>query len=783
MSHLVIVESPAKARTIGNYLGDGYTVMATMGHVRDLPKSVKGVDVDAGFVMRYEPIAGKAGTIHDLKTAALDAEKIFLATDPDREGEAISWHLKEILGLDDDRALRVTFNEITKREVQSSIQKPRQIDYQLVDAQQARRALDRIVGYEVSPVLWRKIKGGLSAGRVQSVACRLVVDRENEIRAFTPVEYWTLEVTLQRVEGQGRFVAQYFAPLGSKKVELHTQEEAQAILSAVQASPFSVLSVTHSDKKRSPAPPFTTSTLQQEASRRLGMVPKRTMSIAQQLYEGISVHGHGLTGLITYMRTDSLRLSDEAVADVRRHIEGVYGKAYLPSAPRVYKSKAGAQDAHEAIRPSYIDLPPDQVKSSLTTDQYKLYKLIWDRFVSCQMENALYDLLTIDSASAGHVFRANHTSVKFAGFTAVYVESREEDEDEAGQTLPDLKQGEALRLTDTAPEQHFTKPPARYTEASLIRAMEEKGIGRPSTYAPTISTISDREYVVRENRQLRPTQLGEAVTAYMVDKFNDIVDVEFTARMENDLDQVEEGKKEWKAMLSEFYGGFSKTLEKAISDQGRVKIPDEKTDQICSVCGRNMVIRVGRFGRYMACEGYPDSCKNTRPLSEETPGLCPLCGAKILKKKSKRGFSYFGCEKAPSCSFITWDTPVQDACPTCGKTLFKNRTLKVPFCENPACAAFVPEDQRGYRKKKTEESGEDAAKSAKTTGAKKPGAKTAGAKTTTKKPASKAATAKAAIKKTATKKPAVKAADAKTASKTAVKTPRSRKPAPGPDAS
>ena len=772
---LVIVESPAKAKTIEKYLGSNYKVTASMGHLRDLPKSTMGVDIENGFVPDYKPVKGREDIIDDLKKKAKAAGIVYLATDPDREGEAISWHLKELLELPDEKARRVTFNEITKKVVNESIAHPRNIDDNLVNAQQARRILDRIVGYKLSPLLWRKIRRGLSAGRVQSVATRMVVDREEEIRGFVPEEYWYLDAILK--SGEQEFVARFYGTT-SKKLELHAQDEVEKIIAAVEKSPFSVASIKLTEKRRSPSPPFITSTLQQEASRRLGMAPKRTMSVAQALYEGVQIEGHGRTGLITYMRTDSLRLSDDAVADARAYIGATYGKNYLPPSKRVYKNKGASQDAHEAIRPSYIELPPDAVRGSLTHEQWRLYKLIWDRFISCQMEQAVYDLLTIDSLSAGHIFRANHTTVVFAGFTAVYEEGRDDEEESDDGKLPNLNEGEALNLSEITPDQHFTKPPARYSEATLIKALEEKGIGRPSTYAPTVTTVTEREYVLREGKNLRPTPLGEVVTGFMKDKFSDIVDVEFTARMEGQLDEVEEGKKNWKAMLGDFYGGFVKTLEIAQADlsNGRLRIPDEETNLTCELCGSKMVIKMGRFGRYIACSGYPE-CKNTKPIAEETVGICPLCGGKILKKKSKRGFSYYGCEKSPACAFMTWDAPQKENCETCGKTMFKVRYAKVPICENPACAVFVPEDARGYRKKAEttdteKETGETAGKAsgkkapAKKTAAKKPAAKKTAAKTTAKKPA-----AKKTATKTTAKKPAAKKSPVKKASETPPETP------------
>ncbi len=720
---LVIVESPAKAKTITKYLGPGYEVKASMGHIRDLPKSKIGVDVDRDFAVDYQPIAGKEDIIKDLKRAAKKSDYVYLATDPDREGEAISWHLKELLDLPDDTTFRVTFNEITKKVVNESIAAPRQIDMDLVDAQQARRVLDRVVGYQISPFLWKKIKRGLSAGRVQSVATRLVCEREEEIKAFQPEEYWSLDADLERVKPNvGKFTAQFYGK--EKKLDLHSEAEVNAVMEAVRAGSFAVTGVKEQEKTRNPAPPFTTSTLQQEASRKLNMNPRRTMSIAQQLYEGVDITGEGTVGLITYMRTDSLRLSDEATAAAKSFILGRYGKDYYPGAPRVYKTKSGAQDAHEAIRPSNVELTPENVKKDLTAEQYRLYKLIWSRFLACQMASAAYDSVTIEATSGEYRFRATHTALKFSGYTAVYVEGKDEDDEEFQSPLPDLLVGEALTLKDLNPKQHFTQPPARYTEASLIKALEEKGIGRPSTYAPTISTIEGREYVVKEGKYLRTTPLGETVNMVMKDKFPDIVDYAFTAQMEESLDQVEQGKEKWKDLLHGFYGDFSEELKKAEADVGeRIRVPDEVSEEICPLCGRNLVFKSGKFGRFLACPGWPE-CGHTQPIVEQMPGKCPKCGGRLLKrsgtsKKNGKPYTYYACEfvtrreDAPrQCDFMTFDVPVADNCPQCGQTMFKlsGRGAKKPFCINEKCPNFLPEDKRGYYKKKEE--GEGAKKKA-----------------------------------------------------------------------
>ena len=679
MSKLVIVESPAKAKTIGKYLGSDYVVKASMGHLRDLPRKTMGVDLEHDFEPEYGPIEGKDKIISELRKAAKEADFVYLATDPDREGEAISWHLKSLLNLKDGEYKRVTFNEITKKGVHYGIEHPRDIDVDLVDAQQARRILDRIVGYRLSPFLWRKVKRGLSAGRVQSVATRLVVDREQEIRAFQPEEYWSIEAVL-RTQAGGTFTARYYGePDG--KVELKNEEQTRKIVDDVTGKPFLVSTIKKGKKKKSAAPPFTTSTLQQEASRKLNMVPRRTMSVAQELYEGVELGGeYGLTGLITYMRTDSLRLSDEATAAAAAYIQKRYGEQFYPGKPRVFKTKGAAQDAHEAIRPSNVEIEPEAVRDQLTPDQYKLYKLIWSRFVACQMADAILDTISADITSEGHIFRASGHTVAFPGFTAVYEESTDDDKQgekgeksESGKPLPEFDEGDSLTADKIDPAQHFTQPPARYTEASLIRAMEEKGIGRPSTYAPTIATIIDRDYVSKENRSLRPTPLGEGVTGLLVDKFKSVADYEFTANMENQLDEVEAGKVAYVQLLHTFYDGFAGALEQAEKDldKTRIKIPDEETDVVCEKCGRKMVIKSGRFGKFLACPGFPE-CTNTKPMSEDTGASCPTCGAKVVKKKSARGYVYYSCETYPTCQFITWDKPLKTKCPVCDSSLFRH---------------------------------------------------------------------------------------------------------------
>ncbi len=686
MSKLVIVESPAKAKTIKKYLGNGYEVVASMGHIRDLPKSKLGVDVEHGFEPVYTDIKGKEELIASLKKEAKKSDFVYLATDPDREGEAISWHLAQMLGLPMDETNRVTFNEITKTGVQNGMAHPRSIDIDLVNAQQTRRILDRIVGYKLSPFLWKKVRRGLSAGRVQSVAVALVVDREKQINGFKPEEYWSIDAKMTAPSSKKQFEAS-FVGINGKKTELHTKEETDKILKRLEDAEYKVADVKRSVRRKSPAPPFTTSTMQQEASKKLGFAAAKTMKTAQVLYEGVDIEGMGAVGLITYMRTDSLRISDEARAAAYKYIEGAYGKNYIPPSPKIYKSKSNAQDAHEAIRPSMPELTPERVKASLTSEQYKLYKLIWERFIASQMANAVLDTVSADIDANGCDFRATGFSVKFDGFTVLYEESKNEEEDKV---LPDIKTGDILKLKNIEGKQHFTQPPARYTEATLIKALEENGIGRPSTYAPTISTIVNRFYVERDGKQLRPTGLGEVTTDLMRQHFKHIVDYKFTAAMENSLDKIEVGEKDWVETLEDFYGDFADTLSKAESamDGKRVKVPDEETKEVCEVCGKPMVIKIGRFGKFLACSGFPD-CTNTKRIVKDTGGVCPKCHKKVLQKKSKKGKKYFGCEDNPNCDFMTWDTPVSDKCPKCndGTTLFKKGGKM--FCLKEGCGYEV----------------------------------------------------------------------------------------------
>lgn len=686
MSKLVIVESPAKAHTIQKYLGPDYEVMASMGHVRDLPASRLSVDVKNDFAPNYENIKGKGELIKKLRAEAKKSDYVYLATDPDREGEAISWHLAQLLKLDETEPNRVTFNEITKSGIKYGMEHPRCIDQQLVDAQQARRVLDRIVGYEISPFLWKKIRKGLSAGRVQSVAVRLVVDREDEIRAFKPEEYWTLEALLQKQGVKAKpFLAKYYGT-GGKKCEITTEEQANALRAAAEKEPFIIKSIKMGTRQKNPAPPFITSTLQQDASRRFGFQAKRTMKVAQELYEGINLPDLGAVGLITYMRTDSLRISDEALSAAHDYIQRTYGENYALAKPRTFRSKSNAQDGHEAIRPTMIDLAPAKIKESLSSDQYKLYKLVWERFIASQMAACVQDTVSTDITAGEHLFKASGFSVRFDGYTRLYTEAVD-NEEEQETNLPRLEEGEHLTLKELKRNQHFTQPPPRYTEATLIRELEENGIGRPSTYAPTLSTILQRGYVEREGKALKPTIVGETVTRLMKEQFGKIVDVKFTAEMEQELDEVEAGKTEWVGMMHHFYDDFTDMLQSAEKNMEgtKMKIPDEETDIVCELCGRKMVVRHGKYGKFLACPGFPE-CKNTKTLQQETPGSCPRCGKKVLAKKSKTGRTYYGCEDNPKCGFMTWDIPLAEKCPQCGSSLFKTTgRVKMIHCLKEGC--------------------------------------------------------------------------------------------------
>lgn len=686
MSNLIIVESPTKIKTIKRYLNGDYEVVASKGHIRDLPKSKLGVDIEHDFEPQYVNIKDKESIIKDIKKLAKKSDNVYLAGDPDREGEAISWHLAQILGLDLNDKNRVTFNELTETGIKAGMSRPRSIDLNLVNAQQARRILDRIVGYKISPFLWRKIRRGLSAGRVQSVAVRMICDREEEIRSFVSQEYWSVDAKLLAGSGKKAFAAKLVTADG-KKAELNTKEQTDEILARLDNAQFNVVNVKKSVHRKSPAAPFTTSTLQQEASRRLSFQARRTMKTAQELYEGVDIKNMGATGLITYMRTDSLRISDEARAGAYDFIRAKYGDKYIPETPKKYKSKSNAQDAHEAIRPTHPELTPDMVKDSgVTNDQYKLYKLIWERFIASQMSNCLMDTVSVDIDANGCGFKSTGYSVKFDGFTVLYEETKDDD-GEKKNVLPPIKKGDVLKVRFLEGNQHFTQPPPRYTEATLIKAFEETGIGRPSTYVPTITTILARNYVERDAKQLKPTALGEVTNELMKEHFDKIVDVKFTANMENNLDEVESGRKSWVKTLEEFYGDFDEELKEAETamDGKRIKVPDEETDQVCEICGKPMVIKIGRYGKFMACSGFPE-CTNTKRIVQETGGYCPFCGKKVLLKKSKKGKKYYGCEDNPNCSFMTWDLPTEEKCPKCGSTLFqkggKNGKL---ICHKEGC--------------------------------------------------------------------------------------------------
>ncbi|MBO4433461.1 MAG: type I DNA topoisomerase [Clostridia bacterium] len=684
MSKLVIVESPTKVKSIKKYLGSQYNVMASMGHIRDLPKSKFGIDVENSFKPEYINMPEKKDLIKSLKAAAAESDFVYLATDPDREGEAISWHLAQILGLDLNNENRVSFNEITKSGVEKGIKAPHKIDLNLVNAQQARRIVDRIVGYKLSPFLWKKVKSGLSAGRVQTVALRLIVDREREIEAFVPEEYWTIDADL--LNGNKSFTARLFGFSGGKKIDaVRDEKTAKSIVDAIKNEIFKVSDVKRGVRARQPAPPFTTSTLQQEASRKLGLTGQRTMSIAQKLYEGIDVAGYGTTGLITYMRTDSLRISEEARAAGNDFILKAYGKDYLPQNPRYYKAKSGAQDAHEAIRPTNIEITPDKAKSSLTAEQYKLYKLIWERFLASLMAACLQNTVSVDVTAGNYLFKANGYKVKFDGFTVLYEEGKDE-EAEANVNLPDMNKGDVLKLKSLLPSQHFTQPPPRYTEPTLIKTLDENGIGRPSTYAPILTNILQREYIEREKKALKPTNLGVLVCDLINEYFKKIIDTKFTANLETSLDKIGTGEEKWLATVSDFYKDFDllyKDAEKAL-DGKRVKIPVVETDVICEKCGRKMVERTGKFGKFLACPGYPE-CKNTKTMPEnEVKEPCPVCGGKLVKRISKKGKKFYGCSNYPKCNFAAPGIPTGEKCEKCGGYIVKGARGR-KYCMNPEC--------------------------------------------------------------------------------------------------
>lgn len=682
--YLVIVESPAKANTIKKYLGKNYKVMASMGHLVDLPKSQIGVDLEHNFKPKYITIRGKGDLLAKLKKEAKSAKRVYLATDPDREGEAISWHLSNALGINEKDNVRITFNEITKNAVKDSLKSARAIDEDLVNAQQARRVLDRIVGYKISPLLWKNVRKGLSAGRVRSVATKLICDREEEIESFVPKEYWTIGAKLQKEGIKTSFESRFYGDANGK-IGIGDEKQANEILEHVKQSDFIVKSVKIGIKERKPAPPFTTSTLQQDASRKFGFTTKRTMSIAQILYEGVEIKGRGAVGLITYMRTDSLRISNEAGIAAKAYLNENFSKEYIPNYLPEYKSKKNAQDAHEAIRPTDVFLTPAIAKNSLKPEQYKLYKLIWERFVASQMTPAVYDTISADITAGKYLFKASGMKMKFPGFTKIYEESTDEAKQESS-LLPALEEGEQLKVLEVTPKQNFTIPPYRYTEASLIRTMEENGIGRPSTYSPTISTILDRGYVVKEQKSLKPTELGKIVNSLMSKHFADVVDVDFTANMEKQLDEIEEGKENWTKVLEEFYEPLKEDLQKAEQEMEKIEMKDEETDIPCEKCGRMMVIKQGRFGKFLACPGFPE-CRNTKTIAVETGVLCPKCHGKILVKKSQKGKKYFGCENNPKCDFMTWDEPLNEKCPECGSMLVRNsfRGKKKVKCINPEC--------------------------------------------------------------------------------------------------
>ncbi|MBU5488668.1 type I DNA topoisomerase [Clostridium sp. MSJ-8] len=690
---LVIVESPAKAKTIEKYLGKNYIVEASMGHVRDLPKSKLGVDIENNFEPKYITIRGKGELLSKLKKIAKKCDKVYLATDPDREGEAISWHLANILSIPEDKKCRIVFNEITKTAVKSSIKEARQVKLDLVDAQQARRILDRLVGYQISPILWKNVKWGLSAGRVQSAALKLICNREEEIKAFVPKEYWTIDTIIKK--DKKKFPIKLNSKSG-KKIEIESEEEANAILKEIQNGKFIVKDIKMGKKMKNPLPPFTTSTLQQEANKKINFITRKTMSVAQTLYEGVEVKGYGTVGLITYMRTDSVRISKEAQDGALEFIEKTYGEEYKPDSPRVYKSKKNIQDAHEAIRPTYIEITPEVAKANLTPEQFKLYSLIWKRFVASQMASCRLKTNSIEIVNGEYLFKASGSVIDFDGFMKIY-EYTSDSEDDAG-ILPVLTEGEEVKSESIDATQHFTAPPARYTEASFVKLLEEKGIGRPSTYVPTISTLLSREYIVREKKNLIPTELGFIVTNIMSEYFKEIVDVDFTAEMERNLDSIEEGKIKWKNVVEDFYKPLKIELDKAEKEISKVVIEDEVTDIPCDKCGRMMVIKHGRYGKFLACPGYPE-CKNAKPIVEELDVPCPECGKKIVVKRSKKGKKFFGCSGYPDCKFVSWNEPVSEKCPECNSYMVKKYSKKTGEyyqCSNSECGykKELPKDDK-----------------------------------------------------------------------------------------
>ncbi len=711
MSKLIIVESPTKTKPIQKYLGPDYEVMASKGHVRDLPKSTLGVDVAHDFKPKYQEMPDKKELLNKLRDAAASADVVYLATDPDREGEAISWHLAQLLGLNLEDANRVEFNEITKTGVEKGMAVPRKINQDMVDAQQARRVLDRIVGYKLSPFLWKKVRRGLSAGRVQSVALKLIVDREKEIRAFHPKEYWTIEGKFTH-PSRRVFEAKLTGKEGKKIPAIPDQTAADAICAELQGAAYEIAKVKKGVRNKQPAPPFITSTLQQEASRKLNFEGQRTMRIAQQLYEGVELPGQGTVGLITYMRTDSLRISEEARAAANEYIVQRYGENYLPKTPRQFKTKSGVQDAHEAIRPTNLSLTPDMLKDSLTADQFKLYRLIWSRFIASLMAACVQDTVSASilakcTNGTDYTFSASGYTVRFDGFTILYEEGKDDAEGESGGALPVLKEGEVLKAKSVTGTQHFTQPPARYTYSTLVKALDENGIGRPSTYSPIITNILSREYIEREKKTYKPTVLGEAVSDLLAQYFSDVVNVKFTASMESKLDQISEGELPWVDTIRDFYTGFADTLKDAESkmDGVRIKVPDVESEVVCELCGRKMVVKSGRFGKFLACPGYPE-CKNTKPIVVETPGCCPKCGGKVLQRKSKNGHKYFGCEQGAKCGFMTWDEPTAEVCPKCGKSLFKKRG-GILHCLNEECDYEVKAATKSKSRKKIDDKTEE----------------------------------------------------------------------------